>query len=107
MQPKKNVVPIYIVRGISADLGDSIEIDGVTYAERRDIDEQLKKIYDADPNVRFLISPKISPNYNGIGRIIYSSGHVGVPFENLLLTMDDGKIIQLADLEKVMAERNK
>ena len=77
---------------------ETILLDGRTLVGKDAVANALGAALQSDPNFILVIDSKPTQHYKGIGTIIYASQRVGVPVENLRLTMDDGEVVSFDEL---------
>ncbi len=77
---------------ILADDG-SVLLDGQTLVGTDQVSNALRLALENDPHFILVIGPLPSGQYQGIGTIIYASQRVGLPVENLRLTMANGDLV--------------
>jgi hypothetical protein len=78
---------------------ETILLNGQTLVGKNEVADALKLALENNPGFILVIGPRPTEHYKGIGTIIYASQRVGVPIENMRLTMDDGELVTFEELK--------
>ena len=78
---------------------ETILLNGRTLVGKIEVADALKLALENYPGFILVIGSSPTQHYKGIGTIIYASQRVGVPIENMRLTMDDGEIVSFEELK--------
>jgi hypothetical protein len=78
---------------------EKILFDGHTLFGKDEVADALKLALENDPGFILVIASKPSGHYKGIGTIIYAGQRVGMPIQNMRLTMDDGELVTFEELK--------
>ena len=79
---------------------ETILLNGQTLFGENEIADALKLALENNPSFILVIGPRPTEYCKGIGTIIYASQRVGVPIENMRLTMDDGELVTFEELKE-------
>lgn len=78
---------------------ETILLNGQTLVGKNEVADALKLAMENNPGFILVIGSRPTEHYKGIGTIIYASQRVGVPMENMRLTMADGELVTFAELK--------